>query len=538
MAAVRVAVLTGIMLGTAAGAYGADLVALPKETYLDKCRGAWAGQMIGVCYGGPYEFKSNGKILEGDLQPWKPKRVNGALGQDDLYVEMTFLAALEKYGLDITHEQAGRFYGETAYAQWHCNRVARANIRNGIMPPLSGYPMYNRHADDVGFSISSDLLGIISPGMPQESNRLGEVFGHIMNYGDGVYGGLFMAGMYAAAFFENNDVLKVVQAGLACIPEQSKHYKCVADVIRWHKATPGDWRATWKKIEERWNPDDDCVPGNPMNVGVTINDAYVVMGLLYGQGDFLRTLEIATRCGQDADCNPSSAGGVLGCMKGYRALGEQMTGGIPPIEDRRFEGAGYSFKTLIPACLREAEQIVVRGGGKVTKDALLVARQDPRPPATLEQWIDRKAANALAIDAHEMSMWDPGWRLLACSYDADPGYIITERYGREHVLRMDPFKDRPAAIAADLQVPASGQPRLDIDLASHRAGKQGFVFKILLDGKLAKESRIMTAGQWVTESVDLTAYSGKIVNVRLEMHADGGVPGSAFIQRPQIKQGG
>ena len=132
-------------------------------------------------------------------------------------------------------------------------------------------------------------------------------------------------------------------------------------------------------------------------------------------------------------------------------------------------------------------------------------------------------------------MWAPAWRLLACSYAGDPGYIITERYGREQVLRMDPFKDRPAAIAADLEVPASGRPRLDINLASHRTAKEGFIIKIILNEKVLKESLIRTGGKWVTESVDLAPYSGKTVNVRLEIHAAGGVPGSAFIQRPEIQ---
>ena len=33
----------------------------------DRVRGGWAGQMIGVSFGAPTEFKSNGKIIEGDL---------------------------------------------------------------------------------------------------------------------------------------------------------------------------------------------------------------------------------------------------------------------------------------------------------------------------------------------------------------------------------------------------------------------------------------------------------------------------------------
>jgi len=358
---VRVAFVAATVLWAA----GCQTARLPKEVFLDKCRGAWAGQMIGVCYGAPYEFKAMGEPILGPLKPWTPDRVKGAIRQDDCYVEMTFLQALEKYGLEITPAQAGRVFAESRYKLWHANRQGRLNIRKGIMPPMSGHPKYNIHADDIDFQIESDLFGIICPGLPRESNRLCDVFGHIMNYGDGVYGGMFVAGMYTAAYFENDDVLKVVRQGLACIPSRSQYHRCISDVIRWYHEHPDDWLTVWKKIEAKWQDDLDCQRGKPFNIDAKLNGAYIVMGLLYGRGDPLRTMEIATRCGQDADCNPSNAMGVLGCMKGYRALGDDLAGGIPAIADKNFSYTDYSFNTLIPACQKMAEAIIVRAGGKI-----------------------------------------------------------------------------------------------------------------------------------------------------------------------------
>ena len=62
----------------------ADTRALPVERYLDKARGAWAGQMIGVTYGAPYEFQSNGKPITGEVKPWSPERVKESIDQDDI----------------------------------------------------------------------------------------------------------------------------------------------------------------------------------------------------------------------------------------------------------------------------------------------------------------------------------------------------------------------------------------------------------------------------------------------------------------------
>jgi hypothetical protein len=64
--------------------------------------------------------------------------------------------------------------------------------------------------------------------------QLGETFGRLMNYGDGLYGGQFVGGMYAAAFFES-DMVKIVEAGLRCIPEESQYYECISDLLRWHE---------------------------------------------------------------------------------------------------------------------------------------------------------------------------------------------------------------------------------------------------------------------------------------------------------------
>ncbi len=57
---------------------------LSTEAYLDKMKGAWVGQMVGVSYGAPYEFRSPGRIDEGEIRPWKPEYIANAIRQDDL----------------------------------------------------------------------------------------------------------------------------------------------------------------------------------------------------------------------------------------------------------------------------------------------------------------------------------------------------------------------------------------------------------------------------------------------------------------------
>jgi hypothetical protein len=200
------------------------------EEYIDKVKAGWIGQMVGVGLGGPTEFSREGEIIpEANIPEWNPDMVN-QFNQDDIYVEMTFLRTLEKYGFDVSIRQAGIDFANIQNALCHANKAGRDNLRGGIAPPASGHPAYNSHADDIDYQIEADYAWLISPGMPNLAIKLGEIFGRLMNYGDGLYGGQFVAGMYAEAFFED-DMEKIVRSGLKCIPKGSQYYECISDVL-------------------------------------------------------------------------------------------------------------------------------------------------------------------------------------------------------------------------------------------------------------------------------------------------------------------
>jgi hypothetical protein len=358
--------------GLASAGCAPERRALPLEVYRDKLEGAWIGQMVGVAYGAPYEFRSPGAIDEGDIRTWRPEYVDNALQQDDLYVELTWLACLEDHGLDATAEQAAAAFAATEFPLWHANAAGRENIRRGVGPPASGAPPHNPHYRDIDFQIEADALGILCPGLPDEALRLGHVFGQLMNAEDGLYGGLFVQGMYSAAYFEG-EPLRVVEAGLACIPAESRYARCIRDVIAGWRERPADWRATWRKIETLYNAGDDCTPG-PLSIDAALNGAYVALALLYGGDNFWQVCEIATRCGQDSDCNPSSAAGVWGCMHGRSGLPAEAIAGVERIEGEKFLHTRYSLRELLLVCRILTEDVVRRAGGEVTETELRIPR--------------------------------------------------------------------------------------------------------------------------------------------------------------------
>ena len=362
-----------------------DIQRLSRALLEDKVRGGWAGQMIGVAYGAPTEFTSNGKIIETEIV-WSPENIRETLDQDDLYVEMTFAQVMDTVGLDATTEQYGDMFRDSEYNLWHANAGARRLLNRGIKAPMSGHPEYNIHSNDIDFQIEADFIGLMTPGLPQEANKYADRVGRVMNYGDGLYGGMFVDGMYAAAYFED-DPRKVVEAGLKSIPAGSRYAEVITDVLTWYSENPRDWRTNWALIEAKWNGHDLCPDGAHLdfNIDASLNGAYIVLGLLYGERDFGLTIEISTRAGQDSDCNPSSAAGILGVMLGYEQIPDVWKSGIPAIEDEKFAYTNYSLNDIIHSTINRAEKIIQSVGGQVTDAEVIIPFQPPLAPP-LEQW--------------------------------------------------------------------------------------------------------------------------------------------------------
>ncbi|MFA6433820.1 MAG: ADP-ribosylglycohydrolase family protein [Elusimicrobiales bacterium] len=380
----------------------AATLTISRSELADKIRGGWAGKMIGVSYGNPTEFKYNGRINDGEIPAWLPARVENSIHQDDLYVGMTMSETMDRLGLGATAEQFGEAFKASQYHLWHANAGARRLLNLGIKAPLSGSPKYNIHANDIDFQIEADFIGLMCPALPREANKYSARVGGVMNWGDGLYGGMFLNGMYAAAYFEN-DVRKVVEAGLASIPAQSEYGRLIRDVLDWSAQNPQDWKAAWRLIEDKWDKHTSCPDSalNSFNIDAKINGAYIALGLLYGGKDMGKTVEIAARAGQDSDCNPSSAAGVLGVMLGYKGIPDFWKSGIPALADTKFDYTRSSFNDISKATLERSLKIIRLAGGKVTGEKIVIPMQTPKPPK-LEQW-------NMGVPSSRISYKDPAW---------------------------------------------------------------------------------------------------------------------------------
>ena len=361
-----------------------DTYSLSKEALYDKIRGGWAGQTIGCTFGGPTEFKFKGTMIQ-DYQEmvWYDDyiaeiyKLDPGL-YDDVYLDFTFVEVIERLGADASADSFAVAFAREDYKLWHANQAARYNILNGIMPPESGHWMNNPHADDIDFQIEADFAGLMFPGMINSAAGMCDKVGHIMNYGDGWYGGVFVAGMYATAFV-SDDIENVILQGLKPIPPQSKFHQVITDVVAWHKQYPDDWKKCWFEVEKKHTSEKGCPEGvfNAFNIDASVNAAYVAIGLLYGQKDFYKTMDIATRCGQDSDCNPATAAGILGVMVGYKNIPDFWKPAIEKVEDVLFPYSELSLRQIYDLSYKHALQQIETGGGKIADDLITINVQSP-----------------------------------------------------------------------------------------------------------------------------------------------------------------
>jgi len=515
---------------------------LPVSVYRDKMKAGWIGQIAGVCWGAPTEFKWKDKIIPAaDMPVWKPEMINQAFGQDDLYVEMTFLRSLEEYGLDVSIRQAGIDFANSEYPLWCANNAGRRNLRAGIAPPDSSHPKFNKCPNDIDYQIEADFSGLIAPGMPNMPIALGQKFGRLMNYGDGVYGGIFVGAMYAEAFFEA-DILKIIDAGLKAIPQDSQYAEMVRNVIAWYKANPDDWEATWKLCQKKYREDQEYQKASNGGIDVKINGAYILIGLLYGKGDLDQTVILSTRCGQDSDCNPSNATGVLFTTLGFSKLPPRFTEKLDL--EKKFSFTAYNIPGLLAVCEKLTREILVREGGRIEKDAsgaeaevFLIPVKAPVPPPLELSWAPGPIADSLYTDEERAKIRFkgyrkvedavagifPGWTVKNCGPEMNPGMREKHR-GKENVIMTHPLnREVPCTLGLVTDVPAGKKTVLKTVVSNHPKYDWELVFRV--SGSVQKVVTIdenLTKGDWAEVAFDLTPFAGsKNLQIELENKANG-----------------
>jgi len=335
---------------------------LPKNLE-DRLLGAWLGRTCGCLLGKPIEgvhtdrlypmLKASGNwplhryIASGDLTqeamaggyPLLPDRcwidtVERAPSDDDTNYTVLAQVLVEKYGRDFTPADVARVWMDyqPKYAYCTAERVAYCNFVKGFLPPASAQ-WHNPYREWIGAQIRADYFGYVNPGNPELAAEMAWRDASISHVKNGIYGEMYVAAMLAQAVVED-DLEKIIEAGLAQVPRTSRLYEAVSRIVDMYRAgVPQQECQDYihsqydEKTSHGW-----CH---------TISNAMIVtMALLYGQGDYSRSICMAVQACFDTDCNGATVGSVLGLRGGSAAIGEEWTAPIHGLLDTTIFGVG------------------------------------------------------------------------------------------------------------------------------------------------------------------------------------------------------
>lgn len=377
---------------------------LTEEEIKDKILGGWIGQMAGVVLFAKTEFGWAGKImteerLQKAMNEWNNGTVtiNNAFAQDDLYVEIPFMDAMKENGAFCDVKYMAEKFRDSHFPLYHANLAGRDNLRQGLEWPESGHYLFNGHADDIDWQIECDFLGQMYPGLVNKAALRSFDIGHIMNYGDGVYGGVFVTAMHAAAYTANS-VDEIIEAGLAVIPDGTTFKEAMNVVMESYKA--GDtWQQCWQKLETKYGTVDKCpeMGSKAYNIDAKLNAAYILVGLLWGEGDFEQSMIIAGRCGQDSDCNPSSAASILGNFYGASNIPEKWKKGLN-YNTIKFSETNYTLNDVLALNYELMSEVLLESGATLKEGVWTLTKDTTYEAVPFEQWTDEFDAGLLVTN--------------------------------------------------------------------------------------------------------------------------------------------
>ena len=302
----------------------------------DKILGCFNGKNVGGTLGAPLEGKNGFFDIEYFIQP----NIEGnPMPNDDLDLQISSLNAVRRFGKNVNSEILAEYYNIFVNPSWAEYGVGKSNLRRGIPTPISGYHA-NAYKDSCGSFIRSEIWACLCPGHPELATRYAYFDSSIDHADEGMYGEVFWTAMQSSAFIESN-IRKLIDIGLSYIPKESALYKGVKLVIDCYesgksyevardiifKEVPGAFSYQHTKLKDIKLTEYKPAPAGfdaPQNIAIAI------MGMLYGEGDFGKSMLLAVNCGEDADCTAGSLGATLGIILGNSNLPEKW---IKPIND-------------------------------------------------------------------------------------------------------------------------------------------------------------------------------------------------------------
>jgi hypothetical protein len=268
------------------------------------------------------------------------------------------LALVKQKGLGFTPDDVATFWLQNIPIL-HTYTAERAAYRNFVSEicPAASASFRNPYREWIGAQIRADFFGYVAPGNPALAAELAWRDACISHVRNGIYGEMWVAAMLAAAAVETN-VVKIMEAGLGEIPARCRLAEDIRQVMRWH-ADGVSYKNAVAKIHQRW---DETKFHHWCHTNS--NAQIVALGLLYGEGDYEKTITHAVYPVLDTDCNGATAGSVIGMALGAKALPAKWT---DVLNDTLLTGVDGYHRVSISSLAQETLALAVRPTAKPGK---------------------------------------------------------------------------------------------------------------------------------------------------------------------------
>lgn len=302
---------------------------LNKTEYFDKVKGCWLGKSIGGTLGAPMEWHRKWNDVTFYLQDLKGNPVPN----DDLDLQIIALFALEQQGADLDANRLAEYFLQFCAPYWAEYGAAKSNLLSGILPPLSGN-VNNAFKDSCGSFIRSELWACIAPGFPRVAVEYA-LNDAVIDHGDGegVYAEVFCAAMQSAAFVESN-LNTLIDIGLSYLPEDCACARAIGFARELYEKKLPLRRARDEMLRKFYSgfhflvgeqEEKDGLGKGDVGKEVPSNIGIIILALLYGEGDFEKSICYAVNCGEDTDCTAGTIAALFGIIAGASGLPAKWT---------------------------------------------------------------------------------------------------------------------------------------------------------------------------------------------------------------------
>lgn len=285
------------------------MIKLNREMLRDKVYACWIGKNIGGTLGGPYEGKREVLNVEGfSTEAGEP------LPNDDLDLQLVWLKAMREQGPSNLNERTlGEYWMEYVSPYWAEYGICKANMTHGLTAPMSGH-YKNEWKHSNGAWIRTEIWACLYPADVNNAVKYAYYDACVDHgFGDGTHAAMFVAALESAAFVIS-DIRELIKIGLSKIPADCRFAKYINTVLECYDSGK-TWLEARNKLTDMALADEELGWFQaPANVG------YAVIGLLWGEGDFKKSMLTAINCGDDTDCTAATVGSILGIKDGLSGI--------------------------------------------------------------------------------------------------------------------------------------------------------------------------------------------------------------------------